>query len=376
MYTPQCPYFYLSSILAIMNKCLLVSFLVLCGSSLAAQFTVFPGDANNNGKVDQYDILAIGFAFGQVGPMRIQTDDTQPQGIAQVWDESFPDGPNFIYADANGDGLVSMLDFITWNANFGVEHDVVTPLNIPAGTPAAPARVVWNNNQLLLPLTGNQSFSLPINFVLPPDLGSNGVAFRLKYHPGHFSSVGLSLNNNWLTTDGNGISLVKGNPGHFDIGISRFGASPINGGGTGGTLNLIVIGDMVGLMPVAPDTISTWIVIEDVLLLDGAFLPIPVRADSFEIKLYRPGTIAAISPVQDALQARLFPNPSKGTFTIYTAFPFHDLTIFDALGRLVRHEQCPPRRQWTVDELVLAPGYYFVRTRGERGVSILKMLVN
>ena len=84
---------------------------LLCGllsvllMPLFGQDEVYPGDANANGIVDQYDIPYIGYAVGETGPARILTEDSQAQTVAQFWAEDFPSGPKFIHAD--GDGRVT-----------------------------------------------------------------------------------------------------------------------------------------------------------------------------------------------------------------------------------------------------------------------------
>ena len=156
--------------------------------------------------------------------------------------------------------------------------------------------------------------------------------------------------------------------------MTRLGNNPVNGGGTCGTLSLIIIDDMVDLLETAPDTLSSWVKIEGMQLLDGNLDPIPVSVDSFELKLYRPGVIATTAEPFNDLGATLYPNPTTGPCTISAAAPFAKLTLVDGLGRIVFTHESSPRRSWSLPDLNLAPGYYHLHLEGAQGSSWLKLL--
>ncbi|WP_156825898.1 hypothetical protein [Lewinella cohaerens] len=353
-------------------------FIVLAGvfaNCVFAQSTVFPGDANANGKVDEYDVPLIGYAMGATGPARIQNEDaSMAQAIPQFWGASFPIGLNYIHADVDGNGAVNLFDFFIWDENFGIIHDIVTPVELSPNEIEAPAAIRWNNETVLLPLTSNETAEIPIDFIINNFQEVNGAAFRIKYESAHFSTVNFSSTGNWLKEDGQGISLQNTSPGEINIGMTRLGNNPVTGGGTGGTLSIIIISDMVDLLEVAPDTLSSWLKIEGMQLVDGELSPIPVTVDSFEVKLYRPGVIAATADPINALKAKLYPNPSTGPCTISTALPFAKLTLVDGLGRRVCTYEFSPRRSWNLPDLNLEPGCYHLKIEGSQGISWLKML--
>ena len=344
-------------------------------SGLIAQDSVFPGDANANGVVDQYDVPFIGYAIGSAGPARILTEDqTSSQAIPVLWDLNFPEGPNYIHADTDGNGVVDVFDFFVWNNNFGIEHSTVVPLEIPDASGAA-ASVVWNNDISLAPLTAQQTASIPIVFNIPVEQQVNGLAFRLRYHPEHFASVRFQGENNWLIEDGRGVSLQESSPGQIDVGVTRLGPDPFNGGGVGGTLEIIIIDDMIGFIETAPDTVSSYMVLEALMVFDGDLEPVPIAVDSFEVKLYRPGTISSTNDIRNnPLEARVFPNPFQGELQVQAAHEFRNVVIYDALGRTVQTYQFNPRRSWQSSELVLASGYYFLQLEGEKGISRLRLV--
>ncbi len=90
---------------------------------MAAQ-TLYPGDINNNGLVNGVDMLYWGIAYEQTGPLRpVQSVYWQPYELAEPWEGGFPGGPNFSYADCNGDGRVTGIDLnLGVRDNYGRTH--------------------------------------------------------------------------------------------------------------------------------------------------------------------------------------------------------------------------------------------------------------
>ncbi len=82
---------------------------------LSAQ-EVWPGDANNNGIANAVDALYIGVAYGTEGPERDDaTTDWEAQPF-ELWGAAFPDGTNYGYADADGDGEIDAYGRLVWTA--------------------------------------------------------------------------------------------------------------------------------------------------------------------------------------------------------------------------------------------------------------------
>ena len=147
------------------TRLLFIALAVVFGNYVFAQSTVFPGDANANGKVDEYDVPLIGYAMGATGPARIQNEDaSMAQAIPQFWGASFPIGLNFIHADVDGNGAVNLFDFFIWDENFGIIHDIVTPVELSPYERDAPAAIRWNNESVFLPLTSNDTAEITIYF--------------------------------------------------------------------------------------------------------------------------------------------------------------------------------------------------------------------
>lgn len=78
---------------------------------------VHPGDTDNNGLVDELDILPIGLYFLQEGNPRPNSSFAWNAQAALEWDF-----PAATYADANGDGTVDEKDVIGIGVNWGNVH--------------------------------------------------------------------------------------------------------------------------------------------------------------------------------------------------------------------------------------------------------------
>ncbi len=83
---------------------------------------VWPGDANNDKVVNQNDILAIGLAFSESGPIRRNASALWTAQCAASWQGAFSTGENYAHADADGNGVVDYSDTTLVSLNFGLVH--------------------------------------------------------------------------------------------------------------------------------------------------------------------------------------------------------------------------------------------------------------
>ncbi|MDP8205594.1 MAG: CotH kinase family protein [Candidatus Electryonea clarkiae] len=82
---------------------------------------VYPGDTDNNGIVDEYDILPIGVYFLRNGDPRDSVSFSWAAHHASAWDITAA-----TYADANGDGVIDEKDVIGIGINWGNNHPNTT----------------------------------------------------------------------------------------------------------------------------------------------------------------------------------------------------------------------------------------------------------
>jgi hypothetical protein len=95
----------------------------ITGRPLAAQFpSVWPGDTNNDGTVDETDVLPLGFYWRASGPARAVTGPSWQAAPAVGW---LP--LNATYADTDGSGTVNQSDLLAVGLNFGRSQGVTDP---------------------------------------------------------------------------------------------------------------------------------------------------------------------------------------------------------------------------------------------------------
>lgn len=78
---------------------------------------VWPGDANNDGIVDELDVLSLGTFWGSTGPAREDSSSDWTPQPAEPWNPEVA-----TYSDTNGDGVVNHSDLLAVGLNFGKTH--------------------------------------------------------------------------------------------------------------------------------------------------------------------------------------------------------------------------------------------------------------
>ncbi|MCI5080297.1 MAG: pre-peptidase C-terminal domain-containing protein, partial [Saprospiraceae bacterium] len=101
---------------------------IMIPSQLLSQ-QIWPGDINNNGVANGIDLLYLGEAFSHQGTQRPNANaNWQGQAMGDTWNENFPNGINYAYADADGNGVINGNDLSdALLPNFKKTHGSVTP---------------------------------------------------------------------------------------------------------------------------------------------------------------------------------------------------------------------------------------------------------
>lgn len=150
--------------------------------TISAQ-NIWPGDVNNNGIVNGIDLLYLGVAFDEEGPIRPNASTSwQAQPLGDSWGQNFPNGMDYAYADADGNGMVDEADLQSAiMTNFGNEHGTVIPDEY--------SQYQGDSTPVLVLLVETQYIAAGTMVKVDIILGSNslpaqnvhGVAFELNY---------------------------------------------------------------------------------------------------------------------------------------------------------------------------------------------------
>ncbi|WP_170110231.1 T9SS type A sorting domain-containing protein [Flavilitoribacter nigricans] len=356
-----------------------IGLLVIFTPVLPAQITVYPGDANDNGIVNNIDVLYIGYSFGTPGPSRVLTDtDFEPQEAAAAWSDFFPDGTSYASADANGDGLIGTQDLLTVFRNYGATRPPVIPDDFPE-PPDGGSQLYMTEDGLPDLIQPGTSFSIPIylNDVNNP-LELNGLAFSFEYDEQVVKEVRLEWAMDWFRADSSwyGLQVPEAlDEPQLDIAATRFGDNPVIGGGLLGRVNIIIEDDLIGLLPAPTDTIDVIVSIKKIRGIGKNFEPIPIGGDDYQFTVYHPD--AKTNPVTDP-DERLFtvyPNPVQEELRIEAQKIIKKIILYDLLGRPMLVESRLDSTEIQLPVMDLPPGLYLLQVQTEGGISSREILI-
>ena len=205
---------------------LLTAFLFF-GNWAQAQ-SIWPGDVNNNGLVNNIDVLYWGIANGKTGANRASAGISwQAYNMPGAWNWTFPgaDGTNYAYADANGDGKINKKDVTdAVVGNFTKTHGTPTPdIYSPTSTTSF-VRIY------LEPVSETGQFGQQAKVRVKntrknyPQIKLYGLAFTVKYNPTLVAQNGVSFTvNSRLGSDVNMYVLSKDvrSKGEIEVAITR-----------------------------------------------------------------------------------------------------------------------------------------------------------
>ncbi len=163
------------------------------GSNALAQLMVWPGDADNDGDVDQADWDALKLYENKTGTPRATVSSEWAAQTATAWVPAAA-----TYADCNGDGVVDANDFYVVMTNWGLTHTVLGKSNVTVNEFAL--RQNYPNpfnpsTQIQFELPENSSVSLKIYSMLGEEVATliNDINFdsgihKVEWRPDNLSS--------------------------------------------------------------------------------------------------------------------------------------------------------------------------------------------
>jgi hypothetical protein len=341
--------------------------------------TVWPGDTNNDGVVDQADILPIGLYWGRSGPARPSASVSWLGQICPPWTPLAA-----TYADANGDSTVNEADVLPIGINWGNTHAISSPLVSAQQL----EKVVEQTGPGIYPeatpseLASNQTFSLQIKVAEVTDLF--GLAFELFYdHPDLLQILSIEPDT-LLGSDVIFYSNIDASSGKVAVGISR----KTGQGGSNGTGSVVRMKAKISSSATTGATIG--FALQNVVANDAgsSFIDLSPRAASIIVK-----NVTAVDSENDGsipAAYRLdqnYPNPFNAGTLIRYEIPKAGLVVvkvFNAAGQevrtLVNAPQQPGYHQLHWDGLdaqgnAVPSGFYIYRLEAGAFMQSNKMLM-
>jgi hypothetical protein len=284
---------------------------------------VWPGDMDDNGEVDQFDIFPLGDYWGKTGPSRAEEDRgcEWRKTTAQPWTQK-----EATYADANGDGVVDQFDIFCLGDNWGKTHGNGTAATASATGSAAGQGAAGKENpsrtgRLVLDVSEAEGRALWVTIKAQGAENLLGFGAELAY-PAENWEVQRVEPEAWLGEDLLEQTRVEAEAGRVGIGISRKGTGR---SGSGPLARL-------KLRPSAEET-ERAALLDNVQLVETAGRTAGGHPIDFQTeKSARPET-----PEQLVLEGG-YPNPVRGSAKIEYVLPDDQhvqLAVFDVLGRRV-----------------------------------------
>lgn len=335
---------------------------------------VWPGDTNDDGIADQYDVLNFGILLDSLqGPIRPNESIDWMEQPAFDWSRQTPEQVNYKHIDTDGSGHINMGDTLALHLNWGLTHDGFTP-----NTPIDERSGIPFSIQLDT-LQAGQTYSLPVilgNQDYPAE-DVYGLAFQLTYDPSLVvpGSVRFSAEGSWLGQEGQDLLLMQkefAEAGKLAIGMTRLDRNNVSGSGIIGHLSITIEDDILIRQrhEWEKSGVDFYLDLEGVKLISNTQEVVPVEVVNTDVEV-----ITDIPNIENTLPVSLYPNPAQKILWI-KGLPSNRTWVqfYDNQGRLVQASQMEIGDQ-ALDVSGLQPGLYWVRLWNTEGMAVRKVLI-
>ncbi len=321
---------------------------------------VWPGDTDTSEVVDNYDLLNIGLAYGEIGPQRQNASLTWVAQPAALWNYTTPNsGTNGIHIDTDGDGVVTNLDVMAvyqnWGetTNFWGGGDENRSAILPQSLPLADATLMLETK--VVNPGENTTFNILFGDETTPAENIYGLAFTIVYDPTAVvgGSLSASFADSWLGDENNDLITIyreRAEDNRIDIALSRTNHENQSGFGAIAQLNL-TIAELI-----QEENYAMAFDIENVRIINAGEEVIPsVQPTTYSEIL---GTTDTHGP-ELANQVSIFPVPARDFLQIRTSGSTVESTsLYSIDGKLIQHWNGNPQE---ISIIELAVGTYVLK---------------
>ncbi|MEM1216593.1 MAG: T9SS type A sorting domain-containing protein [Bacteroidota bacterium] len=334
----------------------------------------YPGDANNNGIANAWDVLALGLHYGTTGHSHENLIFEWAGHEALDWGTQMVNGDDLKHIDTNGDGVIDEMDMDNIQLNYRRTHTTPAPTNaVHEGNTPFPMAIVAPEE-----LLGSTpaSFAVTMGDAANPVDNCYGIAFALVgdtefYEPGSFY---LDLTDSWLGTADELLTMIREFPdeNRLEVAIVRKDGAPRSGIGEIASLNGIMIEDLIisldgivsGGGPKTETSLQLSLEAIEAVTNSGAILA--TTTSPTEI------TLTDVRTIADQI-IRLYPNPATDHVWLDTGnLTVDQLELYNATGVRVRNLTNATQPLSTRN---LAPGLYFLRISANGKMETLRLMI-
>jgi hypothetical protein len=332
---------------------------------------VWAGDANNDGKVNNKDLLPIGYFMGQEGVVRNNAALEWYGQYGDDWNVPYYSSPiDLKHADTDGSGQVESNDTLSLSLFYGQTHKLtpaippvskglpfflnfLTPPNPQIGDLVEVEVSLGNSN---LPVTGIYGFTFDVR--LSPQLADS--AFHMEYYA-----------NSWLNSNAPYLTLSKRpTTGKLETAFTRTNGAAVSGMGKVGKFEFIIVDIIQGARPSSAAAGTSF---SDVLYFEGNTMDAngtysPLYGGELPIQVQPRAAENDIVSVQNE-DLRVYPSPANSFVQIHLNGNdlMEEITVTDLAGKLIWRSDVNGKDHSQVDVSGFSNGVYFVNARTQSG---------
>lgn len=338
---------------------------------------VWPGDANYDLTVNNNDVLNIGVAYGNTGPLRTGASLAYVAQPATDWSGYFANAVNHKHADTNGDGVVDNNDTTAISLNYGLTH----PARLAGNT-----QQTFTGPQLYLQASADSvaegdtvEFDIYLGDTFNPINNIYGLAFTINIDAAFVDTVysNFDFNGCWMGTEGVDLLTYNHpvwNQNKIDVALTRTTQTDTSGYGYLGRVGVVIV-DNVGARILSPGYVTMPVSISNVYGIDYAqnVLSITTLGDSVVIDTAGTVNINNIVNLNSAID--VFPNPTKDKINIRSSkINIESAELINTLGSVFIQTKAESNSIALNLELV-GSGIYLLRIKTDKGVLNKKVQV-
>ncbi len=321
---------------------------------------VFPGDADNDGVANNFDLLPIGLSNAMQGNARLNaTINWQPE-TCQNWIDSIPNSTtNRKHVDCDGNGTINANDSLVILHNYGQVHQrgmaPTLTINDPPISCVFASDTIQNTN-FPYTLTANVvagSVQIPANNV-------HGLAFTINYDPAIATNAYFNLQNvSWLGAPNELFHLQHDDgQGHLDVAITRFDGQTRSGEGVIGQADFVIIDNIIGRgeSVAMPFNVS----VSNIKAITAQNIEVPMNGLATQIVFA--DMVLGTNNNLLAQNIRISPNPTHAILNIQTNnIAINNLTLTNVLGQiLISQKTFDTNKNTTISLENFPQGSYFL----------------
>ncbi|MEM7368811.1 MAG: T9SS type A sorting domain-containing protein [Bacteroidota bacterium] len=333
---------------------------------------VWPGDTDNSGIANMYDLLPIGIAYGSTGPGRPNASLNWVGQVANAW---FPpllaNGTNYKHIDADGNGIINDDDTLGITLNYGLTHNKRDEIQ----DIGAPLSVQFLEDTLLAGDTAHVLIQLGEDTLLAQDVYGIVFSMRLDTSKVDHTSFRPDFGSSWLGTDNvDMLTLAHYHLGNesIDMGLVRTNQQNRNGYGPIASFSIIMIDDLAGKQPLSETLVIDVIQVRAISANENSIL---INAASAKDSLILEN-VNTSTDNEWSHQILVYPNPAPARFGVdLGALVGQRLKLYDIHGRLVHSLYTPFQTTQVVVEH-LSSGTYILLIETDKGVFRRRIMLD